>query len=401
MKVTPVLLALSLAANLALGAFAYSRWSSPPTTSVAAIYTPLPAAPRLPVIVPTPPNARFVAPADNASYVAQLRADGFPPDVIRALVQMRVSRRYQDMKKALRGPIPDEYWKAVDFSNFPGGPTTPEMRAAFRQLDRDMADELRALLGTGNDALSPYERSRRERTMGHLSSEKINQVEALQRDYADLRRQVTESSNGLILKTDREQLRLLEREQRADLAAVLTPDELREYDLRASPSADATRSKLRFFDATEDEYRALATLQLEFDQTYGVTNLSQDEQTRRRTAEPQLLEKIKAQLGPERFATYLVTTDGVFSETRAFTRSYGYDDAMARQLVATKQDFSRRADAVLNDSSLSREARTAALTALNTEASTQLGATLGADNFAKYRRSAGNWMNKLGKPSTP
>lgn len=399
MKLLPALLSVSLAANLALGAFFYWRRSAPPALPPAASAAPAPD--RRSAIRPTSENARFVAPANDADYVAQLRADGFPSDVVRALVQARVTRRYGEKKRALRGPVLDEYWKSFDGGAYPGAPTTPEMRAAFRQLDREMAAELRALLGTNDEALSPFERARRERTIGNLPADKAAQVEALNRDYADLQRQIREESRGLILKSDREQLRLLEREQRADLAALLTPDQLREYDLRASPSADTVRNKLRYFEATEDEYRTITALQLELDQAYGTGNLSQDEQVRRRAAESLLPEKIKAALGPERYADYLVTTDGVYSQTRAFARSYNFDDSMARQLVAAKQDFSRRADAVLNDASLSREARTAALTSLNTEATAQLTVTLGADTFAKYRRSAGSWMNKLGKPANP
>ncbi len=60
---------------------------------------------------------------------------------------------------------------------------------------------------------------------------------------------------------DREKLALLNRERRADLERVLTPEELFEYDLRQGPTAMRLRSQLAAFQPTEEEYRAIFTVQ--------------------------------------------------------------------------------------------------------------------------------------------
>src|SRR5262249_50663935 len=62
----------------------------------------------------------------------------------------------------------------------------------------------------------------------------------------------------------RAQLRKLERQKRAALAAVLSPAELEEYLYRQSPAADYVRDNLPQAKS-EEEYRAMVKLALEMD----------------------------------------------------------------------------------------------------------------------------------------
>jgi hypothetical protein len=191
----------------------------------------------------------------------------------------------------------------------------------------------------------------------------------------------------------------LEKEKRADLAAVLTPEELLEYDLRASPSAATVRRQLTYFEPTEEEYRAITKLQLEIDQRYGTSNLSGEEQDWRRAALESLPGKIQTILTPERFADYQITTDGNFRSTAGVLRSAGVDLNVVKEVVGVRQSFAEHIDKVRNQADLTPAQRADALAALANEATSQLTAKLGEKTFTRYENRAGAWLTHLRPPS--
>lgn len=64
--------------------------------------------------------------------------------------------------------------------------------------------------------------------------EKTRQLQSIAADYRELAEQIYARSSGIIPPEDREKLGLLEQEKNADLAKVLTPPELEEYQQRSS-----------------------------------------------------------------------------------------------------------------------------------------------------------------------
>ncbi|HEX2851703.1 MAG TPA: hypothetical protein VHO24_00590 [Opitutaceae bacterium] len=402
MKITPLVLVVSLVANLGLASLVYSRRSEP---SVAA-EPRLDASSKKSPIEAGASSSAAAAPADpredDAAYLAQLRADGFPPEIIRTLVYARLQQRYSDRIRAVRGKSEMPYWRSNQMDFY--AELSTEDRAAIRSLYKEMSAEAKALLGDGDEALHPYEKDRRERTMGNLSSAKVRQLEAINTDYNELTTMVRErTKGGIVLKADREKLRLLEREKRADLAAVLTPEELVEYDLRASPAAGGVRNRLRNFEPSELEFRAIAALYVDLDLKYGgPSNLSAAEQAARQAAEKELPAKLQSILSPERYAEYQVTTDGAYRQTTEFMNSAKLDPKLARDVIAMKQEITRRGDAIRDDPALTPEQRAAGIAALGEEASSRLTKTLGDSNFVTYKKSAGTWMNRFNaKPASP
>lgn len=401
MKNAPTLLALALsaAANLGLGALVYSHRSgshSLPSIPVAPASAVQPS-----VAKPNPSPADVASPASDsthavtetdAAYISRLRADGFPPEIIRTLVLTRLRQKYADRLRSARHPREHAYWRDSPIAGTDR--LTREERAAINAIERELMAEAKTLLGA-DGLLTPEEKAGRERTLGNLSLEKIQRIDAIAKDYDELSAQIRDRAKGLILRADREELRLLEKERRADLAAALTPEELLEYDLRASPSAPGIRQRLQFFEPSEDEYRAIAKLQVALDQTYGRSNLSGEEQDRRRAAEKNLPDQIRAVLSPERYADYVVTTDGNFRDTAHVLRDDGLELSTVKEIVALQQSFAPRIESVRQQSDLTPDQRAAALAALAQEATGVLTAKLGATTFAHYENYAGAWLTHL------
>jgi hypothetical protein len=392
-KAAPILF-LSLVANVALAALVYSRHapgrSTPPAGADAT--GPAPAAVATTAQPATVPGA---APAD-VDYVTRLRASGMPADLIRDLVYLRVQARYRDRRRALLPDATNQYWR---WNQANEQSVSSETRARLRDLAKEMDAEIRTLLGDGPEALDGYQRRLYDQMSGYLSNAKIQQIEAIRKDYDEMAAHVREQGKGLVLKADREQLRLLEGERRRDLEAVLSPEELLEYDLRASPTANNVRNRLAYFEPTEEEYRTLTKLQLEFDQQYGLNNLSGAEQDRRKAAEKDLTAQIESVLGPDRFADYRVTIDGMFWETLAFTGPYNLDVTAAKAIVAIKQSTWKRIDE-LDRTGVTGDQRAATLKALEQDVENQLAARLGAEIAANYKRASPSWLNRL-RPTPP
>ncbi len=396
MKLFTPLLAFSLVANAALALAVFAHRPANPTPAAAANPAPAvaPADAHAPALNAGPLAGIAALARDDASYVARLRAAGFPPAIIRDLVFSRVWDRYRTQRAALQPAARDEYWRNGMFNY---SSLAPELRAKLRELSKQATAEVRSLLGDGSESLDPMERRLHDQMAGVLTNDKVQQVQAIQRDYDDLAAQIRDRTKGMVLKADREALRLLERERRKDLEAALTPGELLEYDLRTGPTANNVRNRLANFEPTEQEFRALAKLQLDFDQRYGLTNLSGAEADRRHAAEKDLLAQIQAALPPERFTDYKVAIDGMFSETNHFVSAYNLAPAVAKQIVALKQSTWSQIDD-LNRPGVTAEQRATTLAALQQQVDTQLTAQLGPAIYANYKNSGATWLNRL-KPA--
>src|SRR5512146_708656 len=81
---------------------------------------------------------------DDAAFVARLRAEGFPPAVVRAIVSTQIAERFSAQRRALQDATGEyAYWKGWSSINS----SNPEARAALRKLYREQSDLLRQLLG--------------------------------------------------------------------------------------------------------------------------------------------------------------------------------------------------------------------------------------------------------------
>jgi hypothetical protein len=397
MKGVTLVLLLSLAANLALAALVYSRRAPANATPAnpASDSTPgTPTAGTGPATVESAVVAAANAPArpEDVAYLARLRASGMPAQLIRNLVYQRIYDRYRERFKALRPNFEDKYWLGYDFSGVRG--TSAEDLAKRREIQRVVEAEVQALLGDGPEALGEYERILRDRMTTYLSNAKIQQVEAIRKDYDELAGSIRARARGLPLKADREALRLLEQERRADLAATLTPEELGEYDLRASYTSTNVRNRLQFFEPTEEEFRAITRIQLAIDQQFGTTDLTGDEMDRKKAAEKNFPTQVQEVLTPARFAEFKATIDGAFSETLYFTNAYNLERTVAVDLMTLKQQTWQRIDA-LQEAGLSAELRASSLKSLAEETERQLLARLGPEVFEKYKNTNPSWMNRL------
>lgn len=329
---------------------------------------------------------------DLPALVANLRAAGFPDKTSRAIVASLLAERYAAKRRALLGG--DEtpaFWKS---RSLPIG-YDPAKQADLRALGRENSELLKQLFGS--DTANEEARIFQQRMYGPLPAEKLDAVGRIHSDYGDLTSQIFAESGGMMLPEDRENLALLEQEKRKDLAALLTPAELEQYDLYSSTTANTLRRNLATFNPSEQEFRAVFALQKEFDDTYRTQfggMLDEKTQQDRRTAEAKLNEKLRATLGDQRFEEYQRAQDNGYRVAARIAERYKLPAENAVAVYNIQKEAQQKLMSFRGD----REA--AANYARETSA--KLNQLLGAKGVEAFRQSGGGfWIRNLERAATP
>jgi hypothetical protein len=336
--------------------------------------------------------------SDLATLVQRLREAGFPPVMVRAIVDAEVERQFSPRINELRRSVTETpYWKQ-DPGYYTG---SAKLFESINQIYRERSRVLRDLLGNegyGVAGVDPTAAQRRQ--YGNLSPAKIDLVRRIADDYAEMTGEIRSAMRGVTLPEDREKLALLEREKRADLAAILTPEELADYEMRTSPVTSRLRTALSIMDAGEAEFRAIYKAYEPFKDVLfptssgGMTFYGSDLMEKRREATQQIHAQLEAELGADRFGHYQRSTDSDFQQLYRL----GQRDNVAYETVVQAYDarapIAEASIKIVEDRNLSSDAKRAALKELAEKARTTLLSTLGPTTGPAYVGNA-RWLTYL------
>jgi hypothetical protein len=250
---------------------------------------------------------------DLRTLVSDLRSAGFPGPVVRAVVNQLLTERYAARQPDASLP----FWKR--------GVLTPELLDAQQALNREKQQETEALLGPDARPSAVLDATTRGRRYGGLSDDKVDALVKIERDYNEVQSKLTAlRENGVSgLESLSQQMTTVEKEKSADIATLLTPEELKQYEMRNSSSANRLVNNLRKVDINEAEYTALYQLQKAFDtanpQRAFVTAATQAD---RQAAMLALHEQVRAVLGDDRFFQYAETADFAYANVARFAAKY-------------------------------------------------------------------------------
>lgn len=321
------------------------------------------------------------------TLIARLRAAGFPPEIIRALIAAQVSESFAARRKALEPPTGSlPFWKDAV--------RDPKSAAALAQLRREEDKVLTDLLGEQPDTTYALYLARQGGNTDFLSKDKADAILRVMSDFNDRHAELWQASTG---DADRAKHTALDQAQHDAIARLLTPAELFEFDVRNSSPARTLRDDLSAFNPTEAEFRAIYQLRQPFDEKYsGVGSfvaLSTAEASQRDAAKKQLADQIKATLTPERAAEYERSTDYYYRQTAQLVTRLDLPAETTASLWTLKKDFEQR----LTDTyKLPADQRTTQLATLNQEALTKVTPLLGNPNYVEvYKQYGGSWLNNL------
>ncbi len=415
MKALPLLLATSLAANAAWFASTLLRPPSAEARSAAGNIAGATASGHpststgSPSAITAAPSDKTLALALNSDDPAQLRdalrAAGVDDETVRQLVSQRVWKKYESRFKALQPqtqPDPAIWWKNPEQLRHQRQSQTREQREASRELHKAIREETEALLGKPDaPQINPWQ----QRQYGFLADEKRELLQRVEQDYNELIGEVNNETMGFQLPSDREQLRFLNEEKRRDIESLLTPEELRAYDLRNSPTAQQLRWKMTQMDASEEEYLKIFDLQKNYDRLYNDHQNHAEPVERdqaywkaRQEAEKELKAQIRATIGDERYLDYVMSNDHGFQQVRAAALRFGLPEDTPRKVYALRQEIPSDANRIADDPNLTDEQKRAGLTALADTARDQIRAQLGAEAAEIIlKNSSFRWIGELEK----
>jgi hypothetical protein len=315
-----------------------------------------------------------------------LRAAGVPEDMIRALVREQIQSRYRAQIRAIeeagRGDRP--WWQNS------GRPVlTPEQRAEVRRLQREMRTEVERVLGPDEG------QGTRAGTYAFLPPDKAEAARQIDADYAEMAREMRDRMEEFRLPSDRDAVRLLEEERRADLATLLSPEEVFQLEMRTSSVSSRLRREIGAVVQSEEEFRKFYEMAVAFDQQYGREGAGQPmARGDRAAAEAAFRQQIMDMLGPERTAEVARQRDPDYRTMQAASARLNLPPAATDTVLSTRAQAAAESQRIVADASLDAAARRAALNDLATRVRSQLQTTMGSEGGEAFAQRS-EWLRGL------
>ncbi|MBT5708698.1 MAG: hypothetical protein HOI66_20470 [Verrucomicrobia bacterium] len=324
---------------------------------------------------------------DYLTYIENLRSIGCPEDTIRDIISADVNKLYNQRWKEIKqasGNDKFEYWK----SSAMFGGMSSELRKQFKEHDDERRQTLQSLLGQKiprkiTDLASIFDPF--ENMLAFLPQSKRDSIMEIQQLMSERMMEAAEEGNNL----EAADWHKVQQEQKDALAELLTPEELTEYNLRMSNSANMLRSELGGFEVSEDEFRNLYTLRETFDEEYGMLGPSEGQDAQewyqqRSEGEKEMKTAYKDVLGDDRYREYQHEQTLRGSSLRKVAKEFElpredlYD-------VFDATDAAQEAAAVIRENqNLSNAERQAALDQIRSETESQLTKLIGDDATQSY-----------------
>jgi hypothetical protein len=218
------------------------------------------------------------------------------------------------------------------------------MVAAKTALSNERRALFESLLGADARPSALLEAETRVRQYGNLTDEKVDAIAKIERDYSEMSAEAWAKSRGNVITSNETMMqtqKLMEQEKLADLAAIMTPAELAEYERRNSSSARSLMNNLRNVEVSETEYNRLYEAQKAFDSAHSM-RASMDAATwvQRQAGQLALNEQARAVLGDERFYSYLEGADRAYAQVaQAFAGQTNIAPAAIYQVYSLQNEL--------------------------------------------------------------
>jgi len=223
---------------------------------------------------------------------------------------------------------------------------------------------------------------------------KRDQVRAIQENYWAQSDDIKQRTMGYLEPEDRDEFVRIKNERREALAKVLSPNELQDFELKTSETANTLRSRLKGFDITDEEFRKVFDYVQPLDERYSLGRRNPDpvseEFTAARTkAEKDVQEYVRSVVGDDRYAEYQRAQDPVYRTISEAGAEAGLSKESVVQVYQAQQQLQQDSQRILQDVTLSPEQRAQALNELGVQGQQQLQQILGDKGAQLLQRIPG------------
>lgn len=327
------------------------------------------------------------------AYLERLRAAGCPEDKVHLIATADADEWLlrQRIAHAMANDFP--WWKAEPAVG--GGESFGDRYAQLRAQRNDLLKQLLGKVEENRDGAVPEVPivvNLSGPVLGALTREKFNLVQEICGRSLDRHQGYfnNRQSEGIFLNQG--DLARLREQTRADLAQVLSPEELEEFLLRYSHNANRLRSELAGMEPTPEEFRsvfrAVDTLEHRLQLEYGAVDSLSSRQ--REQFDRDREEAIKKVLPGDRYQRYLMGRYPLFRQAQLAVKRAGLPEGVVVGFYEALNEHESRRREVLNNSTLNAEQRQLALQGLERDKEASLRRVLGEEGYKLYRDSLVN-----------
>lgn len=317
------------------------------------------------------------------TLTTNLRIAGFSPAMVEAMVEVRIDALLiarVDAEAAIAADAP--FWKPAPFI------LGSEDASTF------YSERIRMLREALRTDSPPEARLPRRLRLGEFSGAKGEAVARIERDYREMREAGRSADDWIELPEDRERTFLLNRAQRADLVALLTPEELETYDMRRWGMMRPVTRALSLMNGTEDEYRTIYRVHQPFADVLEPSVRAPDQPERRREAQRRIAAELKIAFGESRYGEYVRSSNREFQDLYVSAARADFPLEAAIEVFNRRGDFADESRRVFEASELSLDQKRGALASLAQRIRVEIARALGPAAGENYTRMAG-WITEI------
>ncbi|MDB6056609.1 MAG: hypothetical protein JWO95_453 [Verrucomicrobiales bacterium] len=324
---------------------------------------------------------------DYVTYIKNLRSIGCPEKTIRDIIVADVNQLYSH-RRVTEVVAPEQQWWRSD----PNPELIDQAAAKVKELETERKTLLTKLLGPGWDtesnALPPA------RTGVSLTGPILGDIAPAAKQFvydAAVRAQqridsYQEAQRQADKPIDPREIAKIRQDLRDELAKVLNQQQMEEYQLRYSPTANQLRDELHGMDLNPDEFRALYK---ERDQISNDPDLyyAGDDATRlqhRAQLEAQRDDTMRRALGGERYAVYELNRDPVFRQSKATAERLNVPAESIIPIYQINRLTQSELERIRSDDTMTNEEKVEALAAAQVEQQKSLEKILGPEAFQRW-----------------
>ncbi|MDQ6632788.1 MAG: hypothetical protein M3Y82_13700 [Verrucomicrobiota bacterium] len=338
-------------------------------------------------------NWETVESEDYKKYIANLRAIDCPEETIRDIIIADVEKYYAKKLRPLRKKEEQPFWK----NSHGWGGDNAEFSKAVSRFEKEKKALLKELLGID------YWKERAKRNgwdsgddpfMESLPQEKKDSLQTIQENFQEMKQEIHRKARGYFDQDDQEELEKIQRQEHEEMAKVLSPDELFEYEVRHSEIASNLKyNDLQGFDASEQEFRAIFKAK----QAQEFAGVNDESDSVKKAAREQWKEAenfLKASLGEDRFKEFKMAENWDYRNLVQMTERQGLPKDSARKVYEMKDEVEKAAQQIRSDKNLTPAQRKQKLLEIKTATETAATETLGPKGFKSWKRNAW-WLRNL------
>lgn len=337
---------------------------------------------------------RQVESDDYRKYIANLRAIGCPEETIRDIIIADVNKLYAARRAELLGASPKTFWQSAD-------PLPGKLKQRRQEITRDLEKEkrelIRTLLGIDLDQELASLGDSPEvggADLSFLPADTQARVKAAREKFGELQQALLREAEEENRAADWKKLKELYQQHEAELALLLSPAELEEYQLRFHPAAENLRRNLVGFHPDEQEFRDLFRTMQPIEDKFAFVDPADTAAQQARSAELQQIEaEIRKLLGEDRYADYQRSGNGRFQNLYGLAQRYDLPEESAVKIYEGNRAIQNDWAKIERDPAYTAQQREILLRQYQNQIQTLVQQTLGERAYRYYQRWGNeNWI---------